>query len=107
MKLACNVPEERSFRDVWSHAGLQEALLNEVGSTLSLSEIGRILRAKELRPHRMKVWLHSPDPDFAAKVDVVTNEHNDVNHHNHIIRHNVNNDLDDNGNGTISYRDFS
>lgn len=72
LKLACDVPEESSFRDVWSYAGLRQALLNEVGTTLSLSEIGRILRAKELRPHRMKVWLHSPDPDFAAKVDVVT-----------------------------------
>ena len=69
IKLACDVPEEKSFRDVWSYAGLQQALLDEVGRTLSLSEIGRILRAKELRPHRMKVWLHSPDPDFAAKVD--------------------------------------
>ena len=72
IKLACDVPKERSFRDVWSYSGLQEALLDEVGCTLSISEIGRILRAKELRPHRMKVWLHSPDPDFAAKVDVVT-----------------------------------
>ena len=69
IKLACNVPDDKSFRDVWSYAGLQQALLNDVGRTLSLSEIGRILRAKELRPHRMKVWLHSPDPDFATKVD--------------------------------------
>lgn len=72
IKLACDVPKESSFRDVWSYAGLREALLDEVGRTLSLSEIGRILRAKELRPHRMKVWLHSPDPDFAVKVDRVT-----------------------------------
>lgn len=69
IKLACDVPEERSFRDVWTYSGLREALLNEVGRTLSVSEIGRILRAEEIRPHRMKVWLHSPDPDFGVKVD--------------------------------------
>jgi transposase-like protein len=69
IKLACNVPDDKSFRDVWSYAGLRQALLNDVGRPQSVSEIGRILRAKELRPHRMKVWLHSPDPDFATKVD--------------------------------------
>lgn len=69
IKLACDVPEEMSFRDVWSYPALQEALLNEVGRTLSVSEIGRILRAQEIRPHRVKIWLHSPDPDFAVKVD--------------------------------------
>jgi transposase len=72
IKLACDVPEEMSFRDVWTYPALQEALLNDVGRTLSVSEIGRILRAEEIRPHRMKVWLHSPDPDFAPKVDRVT-----------------------------------
>jgi hypothetical protein len=31
-------------------------------------EISRILRDSEIRPHRLKYWLHSPDPDFEGKV---------------------------------------
>jgi transposase len=68
VKLACNRPKDTSFRDMWSYPALREALLDDVGCTLSVSEIGRILRAKEIRPHRMKVWLHSPDPEFRRKV---------------------------------------
>jgi hypothetical protein len=36
---------------------------------LSQSEIGRILRSADIRPHRVRYWLHSQDPDFAAKVN--------------------------------------
>lgn len=68
IKLACNRPPETTLRDVWTYEELRTALLNETGCALSKSEIGRILRAEEIRPHRMRLWLHSPDPDFAAKV---------------------------------------
>jgi transposase len=68
VKLACDRPKGTSFRDTWSYPALREALLDDVGRTLSVSEIGRILRAEEIRPHRMKVWLHSPDPEFRSKV---------------------------------------
>lgn len=68
VKLACNRPKDTTFRDTWSYPALREALLDDVGRTLSISEIGRILRAEEIRPHRMKVWLHSPDPEFRSKV---------------------------------------
>lgn len=68
LKLACDRPKDTSFRDTWSYPALREALLDDVGGTLSVSEIGRILRAEEIRPHRMKVWLHSPDPEFRSKV---------------------------------------
>lgn len=69
IKLACDRPKDTAFRDVWSYPALRQALLDETGGTLSVSEIGRILRAEELRPHRMKNWLHSPDPDFGPKVE--------------------------------------
>jgi transposase len=68
IKLACNRPKDSTFRNVWSLRGLRSALLDDVGRTLSVSEIGRVLRAAEIRPHRMKVWLHSPDPEFRPKV---------------------------------------
>lgn len=73
VKLACDRPKDTSFRDTWSYPALREALLDDVGSTLSVSEIGRILRAEEIRPHRMKVWLHSPDPEFRPKVRRIAN----------------------------------
>jgi hypothetical protein len=30
--------------------------------------VGRILRNEDFRPHKMRLWLHSPDPDFCRKV---------------------------------------
>lgn len=71
IKLACSRPEEgprAPFRDVWTHDALGQALFESAGVRLSRSEIGRILRAEDLRPHRMRLWLHSPDPEFAPKV---------------------------------------
>src|SRR5690606_2372171 len=29
----------------------------------------RILSAEGLRPHKVRMWLHSPDPDFRSKVE--------------------------------------
>jgi transposase len=71
LKLACSKPEAAGakFRDVWSYAALADSLEKTCGERLSRSEIGVILREAEIRPHRVRYWLHSPDPDFAAKVD--------------------------------------
>jgi transposase len=66
IKLACDRP--RDARTVWSLTSLQTALARETRWTLSRSEIGRILRNQQLRPHRYRLWLHSPDPEFAPKV---------------------------------------
>jgi transposase len=73
IKLACErCGDDRSaFRDVWTYDALGNALALETGCYLSLSEIGRILRTADLRPHRMKLWLHSPDPDFQPKVEAI------------------------------------
>ena len=69
LKLACSRPTQSTapFRDVWTHAALQAALRRATGLTVSVSEIGRILRDEELRPHRVRYWLHSPDPKFRTK----------------------------------------
>lgn len=70
VKLACIRPDEKRmrFRDTWTYKSLRVALRRETGHTLSISEIGRILRAEGMRPHRVSLWLHSPDPRFRAKV---------------------------------------
>lgn len=71
VKLACQRPEgsKARFRDIWTLSSLQEALREETGYRLSRSEVQRILQAELLRPHRMRLWLHSPDPEFQRKVE--------------------------------------
>ena len=74
ISLACERPEDddrRPFREVWTQGALQEALEEKTGVRLSTSEIGRILRAREIRPHRVRMWLQSQDPEFGPKVDRV------------------------------------
>ena len=67
VKLACDRPNEHvPFREVWNRETLSEALWRETGWRLSKSEIGRILGDAELRPHYIRLWLHSPDPYFRA-----------------------------------------
>lgn len=70
VQIACRRPDEKKvrFRDVWTREALAEVLRREAGVTLSVTEIGRILRAEGLRPHRTRYWLHSSDPDFRRKV---------------------------------------
>lgn len=70
VQIACRRPDEERvrFRDVWTREALREALRRELGITLSVTEIGRILHAEGLRPHRTRYWLHSPDPEFRRKV---------------------------------------
>jgi len=67
LKLACSPPPPRQGRSHWSHSSLRAALYAATKTLLSESEIGRILRNEELRPHKMRLWLHSPDPEFKAK----------------------------------------
>jgi transposase len=60
-----------SFAAVWTQPALQAELARVTGETMSLSEIRRTLWCGGLRPHRVRMWLHSPDPDFAPKVKVI------------------------------------
>jgi transposase len=73
IKLACQRPEgsKAPFRQTWTLDSLREALGEQTGYRLSRSEIQRILHAEQLRPHRLRLWLHSPDPDFQAKVQKI------------------------------------
>jgi hypothetical protein len=59
------------FRDVRTNASLANVLAAKTGYRLSTSEIGRILRFEAIRPHHIKQWLHSEDPDFLPKAEAV------------------------------------
>lgn len=72
VKLACSRCADRPkapLSQIWTRPLLQRALKEETGYDLSLSEIGRTLRCGGLRPHRVRLWLHSPDPQFRPKVE--------------------------------------
>lgn len=73
IKLACDRPANCKvpFRDVWTLHSLGTALARVTGWLLSKSEIHRILAVEEIRPHHVRVWLHSPDPDFRKKVRAI------------------------------------
>jgi transposase len=70
VKLACSRPPQTKtpFRQVWTADALRVELERTTRFKLSTSEVRRTLRDEEIRPHRMRVWLHSPDPEFAPKV---------------------------------------
>jgi transposase len=74
VRLACERPDDDDktpFRDVWTYASLSDVLAEQTGYRVSISEIGRILRFKEIRPHHVQQWLHSPDPEFLPKAKAV------------------------------------
>lgn len=70
VKIACDKPGEYDVpcRDRWTHEAIADVVEQETGYRLSSSEIGRTLRCKDFRPHRVQQWLHSPDPEFQPKV---------------------------------------
>ena len=73
LKLACQRPDGNSmpFQTIWTTASLGLALERETGYHLSQTEIRRILNGADIHPHRIKMWLHSPDPQFREKVKVI------------------------------------
>jgi transposase len=71
VKIACDRPPELSFSSVWTQQGLVDELRRQTGALVSRSTVQRILSAGGLRPHRVRVWLHSPDPQFREKVERV------------------------------------
>lgn len=71
VELACERPDDEAapFRDIWTYAALADALHRRTGVRLSVSEVGRILRFHAIRPHRVRQWLKSRDPDFTRKAE--------------------------------------
>lgn len=70
LKLACKRAggSKAAFRKVWTIAALADALEAETGVRLSKTETWRILNGGDIRPHRVRLWLHSPDPEFRPKI---------------------------------------
>ena len=73
VQLACDRPDGNAvaFREVWTYAALADELHRRTGVRISVSEVGRILRFENLRPHRVKQWLKCSDPQFKSKADQI------------------------------------
>jgi len=71
VSLACE-PAEADGRTTPTLDDLVERSMERgIVATISRSQLHRILQAGDLRPHHVKQWLHSPDPEFKAKVNVI------------------------------------
>ena len=73
IQLACKRPADckTPFRSVWTIDALRTALARTTRFVLSKTEIRRILAYEEIRPHHIRLWLHSPDPGFRSKVHAI------------------------------------
>jgi transposase len=69
ISLACRPVPPELCRTQWTAAALRQVLV-DAGLVARISEttIRRILDDVDLRPQRFRMWVHSPDPDFKAKV---------------------------------------
>lgn len=72
--MACGKPSEFGvkYRDTWTSETLYQRFVElHPDKQMSRTAVVRTLTQKGLRPHRVKMWLHSPDPEFREKVDEI------------------------------------
>lgn len=70
---ACRSPRDFGVaRNVWTHSSLCDAVVREgLVRAVSCSEVGRILDEAEIKPHRVKMWCHSKDPEYQKKMRAI------------------------------------
>lgn len=69
IEIACRKPEEITH---WSTRELAKKVNKELSVDISHMSVQRILSSADLKPHQVKMWVESRDPDFEAKmVDIV------------------------------------
>ena len=74
--MACGEPSDfgEKFRDVWTIDSLFARFCElHPKKQMSRTSVLRILNQEGIRPHRVKMWLHSPDPEFREKVTELCN----------------------------------
>jgi len=70
---ACQSPKAFGLaRNTWTRGSLAKAVV-QAGHVraISSSTVGEILEEAEIRPHRVKAWCHSKDPDFQKKMRAI------------------------------------
>jgi transposase len=71
LALACETGEDRAGTLPTLDELCVRAVERGVVQHLSRSHLQRILQAGDVRPHRVRQWLHSPDPQFREKVNAI------------------------------------
>ena len=71
LALACEPGEAQGRATPTLDELCERAVEQGVVEHISRSHLQRILQAGEIRPHRVRQWLHSPDPQFREKVNAI------------------------------------
>ncbi|MGH7318154.1 MAG: IS630 family transposase [Candidatus Rokuibacteriota bacterium] len=72
--LACEPVQRHAGKPTRTIAELaHEAAARGIVDRISWSSYQRLLSEVDLRPHRIRGWVHSPDPQFREKVTEITN----------------------------------
>src|SRR5574337_387524 len=71
LSLACEPAEDLGRATPTLDELCERAVQRGVVPQLSRSHLQRILQAGDVRPHRVRQWLHSPDPQFREKVNAI------------------------------------
>jgi transposase len=71
LSLACEPAQAQGRATPTLDELVDRALERGVVAQLSRSHLQRILQAGDMRPHRVRQWLHSPDPQFRQKVNAI------------------------------------
>jgi transposase len=69
--IACDVAESDGRTTPTLDELCERAVEQAIVSSLSRSYLYKILQEADLRPHKVQTWLHSPDPAFRKKVNVI------------------------------------
>jgi len=70
---ACQSPKAFGLcRSLWTRRSLAEAVVSSgLVRAISPSTVAEILDEAEIRPHRVKMWCHSRDPEFQKKMRAI------------------------------------
>lgn len=71
LALACEPAEPEGRATPTLDELVERAVERGVVEQISRSHLQRILQAGDMRPHRVRQWLHSPDPRFRQKVNEI------------------------------------
>ena len=76
VSMACNRPAAYGVkhRRTWTYDALHKAFVKAHPDVkISRTSVIRILKSRDLRPHRIQGWMHSQDPEFKAKATEICN----------------------------------
>jgi transposase len=68
VSVACELAPREHGLAGWTLDRLRDEIVRRGVATISRSWLHVLLERADLRPHRRKMWLHSPDPMFREKV---------------------------------------